>query len=258
MYDEKLKTNRDIGQRRYYFMFFVMFYYTYIIKTEKNANGANGSIRNWFTPYRPMSTGLWANLSARFSGFPQVATGPMCFQYTNVYLLSMLVLELCILLGKNWRKSQIYSVFLKKKKKNLLDAYLDTTWNLTFVKACMTCATNGQTPSVPAGSLWGAIGRIWQIWCEIYWKIFFECFYARFETFQAVYGVLSSFEGCQAFKDMENNTKIGEWYAETKEAVKNRLGAQEFMLEWRKFCVFLFFWCFNGQFWTINLVFGHC
>jgi len=47
----------------------------------------------------------------------------------------------------------------------------------------------------------------------------------------AVYGVLSSFEGCIAFEDMTQNTKMGPWYTATKEAVKNRLGAEEFRYE---------------------------
>ncbi|ESP00899.1 hypothetical protein LOTGIDRAFT_180368 [Lottia gigantea] len=41
----------------------------------------------------------------------------------------------------------------------------------------------------------------------------------------AVYGVLSSIEGCEAFQDALKHTKIGPWYNRTKEAVKNNLGA---------------------------------
>ncbi|KAJ8300533.1 hypothetical protein KUTeg_022052 [Tegillarca granosa] len=40
-----------------------------------------------------------------------------------------------------------------------------------------------------------------------------------------VYGVLNSIEGCQAFKDMLENTKIGPWYYRTKKAVQNHQGA---------------------------------
>lgn len=41
----------------------------------------------------------------------------------------------------------------------------------------------------------------------------------------AVYGVLSSIEGCQAFKELLENTKIGTWYYEMKNAVQNHAGA---------------------------------
>lgn len=44
----------------------------------------------------------------------------------------------------------------------------------------------------------------------------------------AVYGVLSSFEGCRAFSDMLTNTAIGPWYENTRQAVKDRQGALEF------------------------------
>jgi len=40
----------------------------------------------------------------------------------------------------------------------------------------------------------------------------------------AVFGVLSSIEGCDAFKDLEQNTKIGPWYYGMKAAVKDRAG----------------------------------
>lgn len=35
----------------------------------------------------------------------------------------------------------------------------------------------------------------------------------------AVYGVLSSIEGCQAFRDLSKNTKINNWYSAVKEYV---------------------------------------
>jgi len=40
----------------------------------------------------------------------------------------------------------------------------------------------------------------------------------------AVFGVLNSIEGCDAFKDLETNTKIGPWYYGMKAAVKDRVG----------------------------------
>lgn len=42
----------------------------------------------------------------------------------------------------------------------------------------------------------------------------------------AVYGVLSSIEGCQAFQELLENTKIGTWYFEMKNAVQNHCGAK--------------------------------
>ncbi|KAG1714367.1 Prostaglandin E synthase 2 [Nymphon striatum] len=42
----------------------------------------------------------------------------------------------------------------------------------------------------------------------------------------AVYGVLNSIEGCNAFEDVLQNTKIKKWYYETKKAVKEHLGCQ--------------------------------
>ncbi|EFA00341.1 prostaglandin E synthase 2 [Tribolium castaneum] len=42
----------------------------------------------------------------------------------------------------------------------------------------------------------------------------------------AVYGVLCSIEGCQAFKDIVKHTKIAEWYYPMKEAVNGHEGAQ--------------------------------
>lgn len=41
----------------------------------------------------------------------------------------------------------------------------------------------------------------------------------------AVYGVLSSIEGCTAFNDLRNKTKIDTWYLSMKEAVQNHEGA---------------------------------
>lgn len=40
----------------------------------------------------------------------------------------------------------------------------------------------------------------------------------------AVYGVLSSIEGCSAFNDLLQNTTIGKWYYPMKEAVNNHKG----------------------------------
>ena len=42
----------------------------------------------------------------------------------------------------------------------------------------------------------------------------------------AVYGVLSSIEGCDAFKDLLSATKIGEWYFSMKENVQEHRGSQ--------------------------------
>lgn len=41
----------------------------------------------------------------------------------------------------------------------------------------------------------------------------------------AVYGVLSSIEGCDAFKDLLNKTKIGAWYFAMKENVQEHRGS---------------------------------
>ncbi|GIY09819.1 prostaglandin E synthase 2 [Caerostris extrusa] len=43
----------------------------------------------------------------------------------------------------------------------------------------------------------------------------------------AMYGILSSFEGCVAFQDLINNTNIGPWYYNVKEAVTNHYGYQK-------------------------------
>ncbi|KAL0852195.1 hypothetical protein ABMA28_000419 [Loxostege sticticalis] len=39
-----------------------------------------------------------------------------------------------------------------------------------------------------------------------------------------VYGVLSSIEGCQAFKDLRDHTEIGKWYDDIKNSIENRMG----------------------------------
>jgi microsomal prostaglandin-E synthase 2 len=41
----------------------------------------------------------------------------------------------------------------------------------------------------------------------------------------AVFGVLGSIEGCDAFKDLQANTKINAWYNATKAAIASRAGA---------------------------------
>lgn len=41
----------------------------------------------------------------------------------------------------------------------------------------------------------------------------------------AVYGVLSSIEGCNAFKDLLKNSKIKDWYLDMKDQVLNHRGA---------------------------------
>jgi microsomal prostaglandin-E synthase 2 len=40
----------------------------------------------------------------------------------------------------------------------------------------------------------------------------------------AVFGVLNSIEGCNAFKDLLQNTRIGPWYYDMKVAVEKHLG----------------------------------
>ncbi|KAI8750665.1 prostaglandin E synthase 2 [Biomphalaria glabrata] len=42
----------------------------------------------------------------------------------------------------------------------------------------------------------------------------------------SVFGVLSSIEGCIAFQDVLQNTKIGPWYRRMKEAIQNHQGAK--------------------------------
>ncbi|CAL1289419.1 unnamed protein product [Larinioides sclopetarius] len=46
----------------------------------------------------------------------------------------------------------------------------------------------------------------------------------------AVYGMLSSIEGCLAFQDLLKNTNIGPWYYNVKEAVVNHHGYQKLKL----------------------------
>lgn len=41
----------------------------------------------------------------------------------------------------------------------------------------------------------------------------------------SVYGVLNSIEGCDAFKDVMNNTKLGPWYNAMKERVTKSAGS---------------------------------
>lgn len=41
----------------------------------------------------------------------------------------------------------------------------------------------------------------------------------------AVYGVLKSIEGCDAFQDLLANTKIGVWYDAMKEQVDTHAGS---------------------------------
>lgn len=41
----------------------------------------------------------------------------------------------------------------------------------------------------------------------------------------AVYGILKSIEGCDAFQDLLNNTKIGNWYTAMKEHVETHSGS---------------------------------
>ena len=43
---------------------------------------------------------------------------------------------------------------------------------------------------------------------------------------QAVFGVLSSIEGLDAFNDMLYHTGIGAWYKRTKRAVRNKDGTR--------------------------------
>ncbi|XP_014667740.1 PREDICTED: LOW QUALITY PROTEIN: prostaglandin E synthase 2-like [Priapulus caudatus] len=42
----------------------------------------------------------------------------------------------------------------------------------------------------------------------------------------AVYGILNSIEGCEAFQDVLTNTKIGDWYYNTQQAVKLHVGSE--------------------------------
>ena len=45
----------------------------------------------------------------------------------------------------------------------------------------------------------------------------------------AVYGALSAIEGCDAFSDLSNNTKVIPWYKAMKAAVKNSEGNKIFL-----------------------------
>lgn len=40
----------------------------------------------------------------------------------------------------------------------------------------------------------------------------------------SVYGVLSSIEGCTAFKDLRNHTKIGKWFDEMTNLIQKKRG----------------------------------
>ncbi|OTF73916.1 hypothetical protein BLA29_008044 [Euroglyphus maynei] len=42
-----------------------------------------------------------------------------------------------------------------------------------------------------------------------------------------VYGVLSSIEGCKAFGDLIENTKLSEWYYSVKSMVNEHQGASD-------------------------------
>lgn len=42
----------------------------------------------------------------------------------------------------------------------------------------------------------------------------------------AVYGILNSIEGCDAFKDLLERTKIGKWYFGMKDVVSQHQGAR--------------------------------
>ena len=44
----------------------------------------------------------------------------------------------------------------------------------------------------------------------------------------AVYGVLSAIEGCDAFQDLLNNTKVAKWYNRVKEACRLHKGQSIF------------------------------
>lgn len=42
----------------------------------------------------------------------------------------------------------------------------------------------------------------------------------------AVFGILNSIEGCDAFKDLLERTKIGKWYFGMKDVVSQHQGAR--------------------------------
>ena len=44
----------------------------------------------------------------------------------------------------------------------------------------------------------------------------------------AVYGVLSAIEGCDAFEDLMNNTKVGPWFRAVKDACAHSQGQSIF------------------------------
>jgi microsomal prostaglandin-E synthase 2 len=44
----------------------------------------------------------------------------------------------------------------------------------------------------------------------------------------AVYGELNAIEGCEAFRDLLHNTRIGAWYSATKQAIAANAGKREF------------------------------
>ena len=46
-----------------------------------------------------------------------------------------------------------------------------------------------------------------------------------FNVFQSVYGVLSSIEGCDAWQEVLENTRIKHWFESTKAAVDSHAGA---------------------------------
>ena len=46
-----------------------------------------------------------------------------------------------------------------------------------------------------------------------------------FNFFQSVYGVLSSIEGCDAWQEALENTRIKHWFENTKAAVDSHAGA---------------------------------
>jgi hypothetical protein len=45
--------------------------------------------------------------------------------------------------------------------------------------------------------------------------------------FQALYGAINSFIGCRAFAEMRENTKIGDWFDRTQQAVLAHSGSRE-------------------------------
>jgi hypothetical protein len=45
------------------------------------------------------------------------------------------------------------------------------------------------------------------------------------QTFQALHGAITSFVGCRAFKELEQQCDIGQWYADVDKAIKEHWGA---------------------------------